>query len=113
MKLQDKWMRWAQIVILSREVSLAAHTFLLFSLEQWFLTRGARPLRGGVNKFPGGREPLHALQHRKILNGNVSLSNVTPVLILRRYMLFGLVSAEMEVGVKYLEILQANIQGPN
>jgi len=43
----------------------------------------------------------------------VSLSNVTPVLILRRYMIFGVVSAEMEVGVKYLEILQANIQGPN
>jgi len=37
----------------------------------------------------------------------VSLSNVTPVLILRRYMLFGFVPAEMEVGVKYLEILQA------
>jgi len=28
-------------------------------------------------------------------------------------MIFGVVSAEMEVGVKYLEILQANIQGPN
>ena len=66
--------------------------------------------RGGVNTFPGGREPLHALQHRTFLNGNGSLSNVTPVLI---YMLFGLVSAEMEVGVKDLEILQANIQGPN
>ena len=29
-----------------------------------------------------------------------------PVLILRRYMLFGLVPAEMEFGVKYIEILQ-------
>ena len=66
--------------------------------------------RGGVKKFLGGREPLHALQHRKILNGNVSLSNVTPVLILRCYVLFGLVPAEMEVGVKYLEILQAEFE---
>jgi len=40
----------------------------------------------------------------------VSLSNVTPVLILHRYMLFGLVSAEMEIGVKYLEILQAEFE---
>jgi len=39
-------------------------------------------------------EPLHALQHRKFLNGNVSLLNITPVLILRRYVLFGLVPAE-------------------
>jgi len=57
---------------------------------------------GGVKKFLGGREPSHALQLRKILK-------VTPVLVLRRYMLFGLVPAEMEVGVKYLEILQAEI----
>jgi len=78
----------------------------LNTLGQWFLTGGGRALSGG-------REPLHALQQRKFLNGNVSLSNVTPVLILRRYMLFGLVPAEMEAGVKYLEILQANIQGPN
>jgi len=53
----------------------------------------------------------------KFLNGNVSLSNVASVLILRRYTLFGLVPAEMEVGVKYLEILNsslhANIQGRN
>jgi len=77
------------------------------------LNRGERAPSGGVNKFPGGREPLHALQHRKFLNGNVYLSNVTPVLILRRYVLFSLASAKMEVGVKYLEILQANIQGPN
>jgi len=33
-----------------------------------------------------------------------------PVLILRRYVLFGLVPAEMEVGVKYLEILQAEFE---
>ena len=65
----------------------------------------ARP-PGGVKKFLGGREPLHALQHRKFLNGNVSLLNVTPVLILRGKVLFGLVPAEMEVEVKYLEILQ-------
>jgi len=72
-----------------------------YTLNQWFLTGG------GVKKFLGGREPLHALQHIQFLNRNVSLSNITPVLILRRYMLFGLVPAEMEVGVKYLEILQA------
>jgi len=34
--------------------------------DKWFVTWG-----GGVKKFLGGREPLHALQHRKILNGNV------------------------------------------
>jgi len=32
------------------------------------------------------------------------------VLILRRYMLFGLVPAELEVGAKYLEILQAEFE---
>ena len=43
-----------------------------------------------------------------------------PVLILRRYMLFGLVLAEMEVGVKSIlkfsrsnSSLHANIQGRN
>jgi len=40
----------------------------------------------------------------------VSLLNVIPVLILRRYVLFDLVPAEMEVGVKYLEILQAEFE---
>ena len=43
-------------------------------------------------------------------NRNVSLLNVTPVLILRRYVLFGLVPAEVEVGVKYFEILQAEFE---
>jgi len=43
-----------------------------------------------------------------LLNGNVSFPNVTPVLILRRYMLLVLVPAEMEVRVNFLEILQAN-----
>jgi len=33
-----------------------------------------------------------------------------PVLILRHYMLFGLVLAEMEVEVKYLEILQTEFE---
>ena len=32
--------------------------------------------RGGVQQFPGGRVPLHALQHGKFFNGNVSLPNV-------------------------------------
>ena len=73
------------------------------------LNRGSAP-PGGVKKFLGGRKPLHALKHRKILNGNVSLSNVMPVLILCRYVLFGLVLAEMEVRVKYLEILQAEFE---
>ena len=58
--------------------------------------------------YPRLRTP--ALQHRKFLNGNVSLSYATPVPILRRCMLFGLVPAEMEVGVKYLEILQAKFE---
>jgi len=40
----------------------------------------------------------------------VSLLNITPVLNLRHYMLFGVVPAEMEVGVKYLEILQAEFE---
>jgi len=65
---------------------------------------------GGVKKFLTGREPLHALQHRTFLNGNVPFSNVTPVLILCRYMLFGLVPTEMEVGVKYLEIFLADFE---
>ena len=78
--------------------------------EEQLLFRSVVLNRGCVKKFPGGREPLHALQHRKFLNGNVSLSNVTPMLILRRYMLSGLVPAEMEVGVKYLEILQAEFE---
>ena len=74
------------------------------------LNRGGAPPQGGVKKFLGGNDPLHALQHGKLLNGNASLSNVTPELILRRYMLFGLVPAVMEVGVKYLEILQADFE---
>jgi len=57
-----------------------------------------------------GREPLHALQHGKFLNGSVYLPNVTPVRILRRYMLFGLVPAEIEVGVKFLENFQAEFE---
>jgi len=40
----------------------------------------------------------------------VSLLNVTPVLLLRRCVLFGLIPAEMEVGVKYLVILQAEFE---
>ena len=90
----------------------------LSDLRAVVLNRGGAPPRG-CQEISRGREPLHALQHRKILNGKVSLLNVTPVLILRRYVLFGLVPAEMEVGVKYLEILQAdsslhaNIQGRN
>ena len=50
-------------------------------LHQWFLTRGVR-----------------------------ALPNVTPVLILRRYMWLGLVPAEIEAGVKFLEILQTEFE---
>jgi len=46
----------------------------------------------------------------KFLNRNVSFPNVTPVLILHPYMLFGLVLVEMEVGVKFLQILQAEFK---
>ena len=66
--------------------------------------------RGGVKKFLGGREPLHALQHRKFVNGNVSLLNVTPCSIYAATFYLVLVLAEMEVGVKYLEILQAEFE---
>ena len=72
-----------------------------------FLTGGGAP-QGGVNKFSGGREPLHALKHGKFLNRNASLPNVTLVRILRRSMFFGLVPAKMEVGVKFLEIFRPN-----
>jgi len=71
------------------------------------LNRGGAPTKGSVKKFPVGLEPLHSLQHGKVLNGNVYLPNVTPVLILRLYMLFGLVPQEMRLRVKFLEVLQA------
>ena len=64
-------------------------------VDLWFLT-------GGRQEISRRREPLHALHYNieNFLNGNVSLLNVTPVRILRRYVLFGLVPAEMEAGVK-------------
>jgi len=80
-----------------------------YPMVQWFLTRRRTP-QGGVKKFLGERKPLHALQHRKFLKGNVSLLNVIPVLILRSYVLFGVVPTEMEVVVKYIEILQAEFE---
>jgi len=64
----------------------------MFSLNKpVVLNRGV-----GVKEFTRGGEPLHALQHGKFLNGNVSLPNVTQVLILRCYKLFGLVPAKTE-----------------
>jgi len=66
--------------------------------------------QGGVKRFPGGREPLHALQHGKFRNRNVSLPNFTPVLIFHHYMLFGFFSAEMAVGIKFREILQTEFE---
>jgi len=73
----------------------------LKALKAVVLNRGALP-PGRRQEFPSGREPLHALQHGKALNGYVSLPNAMPMLILRRYMLFGLLPADMEVGVKFL-----------
>jgi len=76
-------------------------------LVQWFLTGEARPPRGGLKKFPVGCEPLHAPQHGKFFNGNVYLPIVTPVRILRRYMLFGLVPEEMS-GLGFLKFCRPN-----
>jgi len=64
----------------------------------------------GVQEISRERELLHALHHGKFLNGNVSLPNVMPLLLLRRYMVFCLVPAEMEVRVKFLEFLQAEYE---
>ena len=63
-----------------------------------------------MKKCSGVLDPLHALKREKILYGNVYLPNVTPVRILRRYMLFGFVPAAMEVGVKFLENFQAELE---
>jgi len=71
--------------------------------EHWFLTGGAHP--------QGARAlTCSALQHGQFLNGNVSRLNSRPVLVLRHHMLFGLVLAEMEVGVKLLKTLQAEFK---
>jgi len=35
------------------------------------INRGGTLLHGGVNKFPGGREPSCAVEHRKFLNWKV------------------------------------------
>jgi len=78
-------------------------------VNQGFLT-GEAPPQGGVKKFPGGREPLHALQRGKFFNGDVYLPNVTPVRILRHYILFDLIPEEMVVGVKFLEVLRAEFE---
>jgi len=74
------------------------------------LNQKGAPHSGGVKKFPGRPEPLAFLQHGKLLNGNVFLPKVRPVLILRRYILSGLVPEEMEIWVKFLEILQAEFE---
>jgi len=37
----------------------------LVDMEQWFLTRGARLSRVGVNESSGVHAPLRALQHKK------------------------------------------------
>jgi len=72
------------------------------------LNRGRHPR--GRQEISRGRKPLQALQNGKFLNGNVSLPNVTPVLLLCRCMLFGLVPVEVEVGVKFLAVLQAELE---
>jgi len=61
-----------------------------FRLEQWFLTGETRP-PGGRQEISSGAQALTCSTVWKLLNGNVFLPNVAPVLILRRYMLFGLV----------------------
>ena len=72
------------------------------------LNRGGAPAQGGgLKKFPVGCEPLHAPQHGKFFNGNVYLPIVTPVRILRRYMLFGLVPKEMS-GLGFLKFCRPN-----
>ena len=40
----------------------------------------------------------------------MSLPSATPVMILRRYILLGLLPADIDVGVKFLEILQAEFE---
>jgi len=66
--------------------------------------------RGGHQEISRGGTNPYKLYNRTFLNRIVSLSNVTPVLILRRYVLFGLVPSEMEVRVKHLEILHAKFE---
>jgi len=56
----------------------------MFQFRTMVLNRGGAPPREESRNFHGGRELLSALQHGTILNRNVSLPNVTPVLILRR-----------------------------
>ena len=73
------------------------------------LNRGGAP-PGGREEISRGREPLHALQRGKFFNGDVYLPNVTPVRILRHYILFDLIPEEMVVGVKFLEVLRAEFE---
>jgi len=65
-------------------------------LHQWFLTGG------GTSR---GARAFTCSTTCKVLNGNAYLPNITPVLILRRYMSFGLLPAEIEVRVNFLDIL--------
>jgi len=59
----------------------------------------------GCQEISRGALTLDALQHGKFLNRNVSLPNVTQVLIFHPK--YYLVPTDMEVDVKFLGILQA------
>ena len=61
-----------------------------------------------MKKFPGGANTCMLHKLGIFLTG--MCPNVVPVGILRRYMLFGLVPEEMGVRVKFLEVLQAEIE---
>jgi len=54
------------------------------------LNRGGASTRGESRKFQGGANLYMFYNMKVFFNENVSLPNVTPVLILRCYMLFGL-----------------------
>jgi len=69
-------------------------------LHQWFLT-------GVVNKFPGGAT-LACSTTWKVFERECVPSKRYTSANLRRCTLFGLVPAEMEVGVKFFEILRPN-----
>jgi len=74
-------------------------TLLRISHSPVVLNRGIH-LTTGRQSFPGGWQPLRALQHGTFLNGKVFRPNITSVPVLRRYVVVGLAPAAMEVGLK-------------
>jgi len=73
------------------------------------LNWGGAPSQGDQKISRGGVSPTCSTTWN-VFEWNVPLPNVTPVLILRPYMLFGLVPEEMEVVFKFCEILQAEFE---